>query len=69
MNPIRLEIFLDDKTLAGMRSVEGNFAMMENVTKEIINNLKLQLQDLEKQYKVLQQQGLAGDKELSLIHI
>nr|DAP56149.1 MAG TPA: tail tape measure protein [Caudoviricetes sp.] len=65
MNPIRLEIFLDDKTLAGMRSVEGNFAMMENVTKEIINNLKLQLQDLEKQYKVLQQQGLAGDKEMA----
>ena len=26
MNPIKLEIFLDDKTLAGMRSVEGNVA-------------------------------------------
>lgn len=65
MNPVKLEIFLDDKTLAGMRSVEGNFAMMENVTKEVINHLKLQLQDLEKQYKVLQQQGLASDKDMA----
>lgn len=65
MNPVRLEIFLDDKTLAGMKSVEGNFAAMETITREVINRLKLQLTDLQKQYKLLQKQGLASDKELA----
>lgn len=65
MQPIKLEIFLDDKTLAGMKSVEGNIAAMESVTRQVIENLKLQLKDLEKQYKVLQGQGLAGDRELA----
>lgn len=65
MTPIKLEIFLDDKTLAGMKSVEGNIAAMESVTRQVIEHLKLQLKDLEKQYKVLQGQGLAGDKEMA----
>lgn len=65
MQPIKLEIFLDDKTLAGMKSVEGNMAAMESVTRQVIDHLKLQLKDLEKQYKVLQSQGLAGDKEMA----
>lgn len=65
MQPIKLEIFLDDKTLAGMNSVESNIAAMEAVTRQVIENLKLQLKDLEKQYKVLQKQGLAGDRELA----
>lgn len=65
MNPIKLEIFLDDKTLAGMRSVEGNVANMEAFTKRMIGHLKLELKDLEKEYKNLQKQGLAGDRELA----
>lgn len=65
MQPIKLEIFLDDKTLAGMKSVEGNMAAMESVTRQVIDHLKLQLKDLEKQYKVLQSQGLAGDREMA----
>lgn len=65
MKPIKLEIFLDDKTLAGMRSVEGNMANMEALTRQMIEHLKLELKDLEKQYKVLQGQGLAGDRELA----
>lgn len=65
MQPIKLEIFLDDKTLAGMKSVEGNIAAMETVTRQVIENLKLQLKELEKQYKILQGQGLAGDRELA----
>lgn len=65
MGPIKLEIFLDDKTLAGMKSVEGNVAAMETFTRQMIDQLKLQLKDLEKQYKILQQQGLTSDKELA----
>lgn len=67
MNPIKLEIFLDDKTLAGMKSVEGNIAAMETITKQVIEHLKLQLKELETQYKVLQKQSLAGDRELANI--
>ena len=65
MQPIKLEIFLDDKTLAGMKSVEGNIAATEAVTKQMIDHLKVQLKELEAQYKVLQKQGLAGDKEMA----
>lgn len=65
MQPVKLEIFLDDKTLAGMKSVEGNIAAMETFTRQMIGHLKLQLKDLEAQYKVLQKQGLAGDRELA----
>lgn len=65
MNPIKLEIFLDDKTLAGMRSVQGNVSNLEALTTEMLKRLKLELKDLEKQYKVLQGQGLAGDKEMA----
>lgn len=65
MNPIKLEIFLDDKTLAGMRSVEGNVANMEAFTRRMIGHLKLELKDLEKEYKNLQKQGLAGEREMA----
>lgn len=65
MNPIKLEIFLDDKTLAGMRSVEGNVANMEAFTRRMIGHLKLELKDLEKEYKNLQEQGLAGEREMA----
>lgn len=65
MNPIKLEIFLDDKTLAGMRSVQSNVSNLEALTTEMLKRLKMELKDLEKQYKVLQSQGLAGDKELA----
>ena len=65
MQPIKLEIFLDDKTLAGMKSVEGNIAATEAVTKQMIDHLKVQLKELEAQYKVLQKQGLAGDREMA----
>lgn len=65
MQPIKLEIFLDDKTLAGMKSVEGNVANMEAVTKLMIEHLKQELKDLEKEYSKLQKQGLAGDREMA----
>lgn len=69
MNPIKLEIFLDDKTLAGMRSVEGNVANMEAFTRRMIGHLKLELKDLEKEYKNLQKQGLAGEREMADIQV
>lgn len=50
MNPIKLEIFLDDKTLAGMRSVEGNVANMEAFTRRMIGHLKLELEGVSRTF-------------------
>lgn len=65
MQPIKLEIFLDDKTLAGMKSVEGNLAALESFNRQMVERLQGELKQLERQYKQLQKQGLAGDRELA----
>jgi hypothetical protein len=65
MEPIRLEIFLDDKTLAGIHSVEGNLTGVESITKAMVARLKDELADLQKRYKELRGQGLVSDKELA----
>lgn len=65
MQPIKLEIFLDDKTLAGMRSAEGNIAALESFNRQMVEHLQGELKQLERQYKQLQKQGLAGDRELA----
>ena len=65
MQPIKLEIFLDDKTLAGMKSVEGNIAALESFNRQMVERLQGELKQLERQYKQLQKQGLAGDRELA----
>ena len=65
MQPIKLEIFLDDKTLAGMRSAEGNIAALESFNRQMVERLQGELKQLERQYRQLQKQGLAGDRELA----
>lgn len=65
MQPIKLEIFLDDKTLAGMKSAEGNIAALESFNGQMVERLQGELKQLERQYKQLQKQGLAGDRELA----
>lgn len=65
MQPIKLEIFLDDKTLAGMKSAEGNIAALESFNRQMVERLQGELKQLERQYKQLQKQGLAGDRELA----
>lgn len=51
MEPVRLEILLDDKTLKGMRSVEGNLGDMGKYTQAVIAQLESQLKDLQNQFK------------------
>jgi hypothetical protein len=65
VQPIKLEIFLDDKTLAGMKSAEGNIAALESFNRQMVERLQGELKQLERQYKQLQKQGLAGDRELA----
>lgn len=65
MNPIRLEIFLDDKTLAGMRSVEGNVDLMETYLKTTIARLEKELADMQAAAKKAMSQGISDPKELA----
>ena len=51
MQPIKLEIFLDDKTLAGMKSAEGNIAALESFNRQMVERLQGELKQLERQYK------------------
>mgnify|MGYP000921283390 CR=1 FL=1 len=43
MEPVRLEILLDDKTLKGMRSVEGNLSGIGLYAKQVIAQLEQEL--------------------------
>lgn len=65
MQPIKLEIFLDDRTLAGMKSAEDNIAALESFNRQMVERLQGELKQLERQYRQLQKQGLAGDRELA----
>ena len=61
MEPVRLEILLDDKTLKGMRSVEGNLSGIGLYAKQVIAQLKAELQGLEEQKKKTGSTPLMGD--------
>ena len=46
MQPIKLEIFLDDRTLAGMKSAEGNIAALESFNRQMVERLQGELKQL-----------------------
>ena len=48
MEPVRLEILLDDKTLKGLRSVEGNLSGIGLYAKQVIAQLEQELATLQK---------------------
>lgn len=48
-----------------MKSVEGNLAALESFNRQMVERLQGELKQLERQYKQLQKQGLAGDRELA----
>ena len=65
MEPVRLEILLDDKTLKGMRSVEGNLGSMGKYTEAVIANLEPQLKSLQKQFKQAMSTGVNTDAQMA----
>lgn len=48
-----------------MKSAEGNIAALESFNRQMVERLQGELKQLERQYKQLQKQGLAGDRELA----
>ena len=65
MEPVRLEILLDDKTLKGMRSVEGNLGDMGKYTQAVIAQLESQLKDLQNQFKQAMASGANSDAQMA----
>lgn len=65
MEPVRLEILLDDKTLKGMRSVEGGLGELGKYTEAVIANLESQLKDLQKQFKQAMSTGVNTDAQMA----
>lgn len=65
--PIKLEIFLDDKTRAGVQSAGQNITSLENQMKEIILILKQDLVGLQKSFKEALSGGITNQSDLAEI--
>lgn len=65
MEPVRLEILLDDKTLKGMRSVEGNLSEIGLYAKQVIAQLEQELLELQKQYRNAMAAGTNTDAQMA----
>lgn len=65
MEPVRLEIQLDDKTLKGMRSVEGNLSGIGLYAKQVIAQLEQELLELQKQYRNAMAAGTNTDAQMA----
>lgn len=65
MEPVRLEILLDDKTLKGMRSVESNLSGIGLYAKQVIAQLEQELLELQKQYRNAMAAGTNTDAQMA----
>lgn len=63
MKPVRLEILIDDKTLAGLNSAKGNLTMLEGAYKQILDQLNKELKVLQQNLKLALEQGINTDKQ------
>lgn len=65
MEPVKLEILLDDKTLKGLRSVEGNLGNMSQFAKLVIAQLEQELATLQKRFKQAMAAGTNTDAQMA----
>ena len=65
MEPIRLEIFLDDRTRAGMQSAERNITGLETQMQEVISILKKELTGLQSAFKDALSTGVSSPSDLA----
>lgn len=65
MEPVRLEILLDDKTLKGLRSVEGNLGNMSQFAKLVIAQLEQELATLQERFKQAMAAGTNTDAQMA----
>ncbi len=65
MEPIKLEIFLDDRTRSGMQSAERNITGLETQIQEVINILKKELTGLQSAFKDALSTGVSSPSDLA----
>lgn len=65
MEPIRLEIFLDDRTRSGMQSAERNITGLETQMQEVVNILKKELTGLQSAFKDALSTGVSSPADLA----
>lgn len=65
MVPIKLEIFLDDRTRGGMQSAERNITGLETQMQEVINILKKELTGLQSAFKDALSTGVSSPSDLA----
>lgn len=65
MQPIKLEIFLDDRTRSGMQSAERNITGLETQMQEVINILKKELIGLQSAFKDALSTGVSSPSDLA----
>lgn len=65
MEPVRLEILLDDKTLKGLRSVEGNLGNMSQFAKLVIAQLEQELATLQERFRQAMAAGTNTDAQMA----
>lgn len=65
MEPVRLEILFDDKTLKGMRSVEGNLSGIGLYAKQVIAQLEQELAALQERFKQAMAAGTNTDAQMA----
>ncbi len=65
MEPIKLEIFLDDRTRGGMQSAERNITGLETQMQEVINILKKELTGLQSAFKDALSTGVSSSSDLA----
>lgn len=65
MKPIKLEIFLDDRTRSGMQSAERNITGLETQMQEVINILKKELIGLQSAFKDALSTGVSSPSDLA----
>lgn len=65
MEPVRLEILLDDKTLKGMRSVEGNLSGIGLYAKQVIAQLEQELATLQERFRQAMTAGTNTDAQMA----
>ena len=65
MEPIKLEILIDDKTRAGVQSATGNITTLEKQMQEVINILKKELAGLQDAFKSALSEGISSPKDLA----
>lgn len=65
MEPVRLEILLDDKTLKGMRSVEDNLSGIGLYAKQVIAQLEQELATLQERFRQAMAAGTNTDAQMA----